>query len=54
MAINVTYDEMEVPKSPFKVNATPGCDANRVKAYGPGRYSKSSKSYCPLHVWNAY
>lgn len=36
MGINVTYDEMEVPKSPFKVNATPGCDAKRVKAYGPG------------------
>ena len=27
---------MAVPDSPFKVSAVPGCDASRVKAYGPG------------------
>ncbi|XP_071141424.1 filamin-C-like isoform X30 [Mytilus edulis] len=36
MAIDVTYDEMPVPQSPLKVNATPGSDATRVQAYGPG------------------
>ncbi|XP_052093723.1 filamin-C-like isoform X17 [Mytilus californianus] len=36
MAIDVTYDEMPVPQSPLKVNATPGSDATRVRAYGPG------------------
>jgi filamin len=36
MSIDVTYDEMAVPQSPLKVNATPGSDASRVRAYGPG------------------
>ena len=36
MSIDVTYDNNEIPQSPLKVNAVPGCDASRVKAYGPG------------------
>ncbi|XP_061187564.1 filamin-A-like isoform X11 [Saccostrea echinata] len=36
IAMDVTYDNMAIPNSPFKVNAVPGCDASRVKAYGPG------------------
>ena len=38
-AIDVTYDTMQIPNSPFRVNATPGNDASRVKAYGPGTIS---------------
>ncbi|XP_069142482.1 filamin-A-like isoform X9 [Argopecten irradians] len=34
--IDVTYDNMAIPKSPFKVNTVPGNDASKVKAYGPG------------------
>ncbi|XP_052680465.1 filamin-C-like isoform X8 [Crassostrea angulata] len=34
--VDVTYDNMAIPNSPFKVAAVPGCDASRVKAYGPG------------------
>ncbi|XP_052780237.1 filamin-A-like isoform X2 [Mya arenaria] len=34
--IDVTYENCPIPQSPIKVNATPGCDASRVKAYGPG------------------
>ncbi|XP_056000448.1 filamin-A-like isoform X18 [Ostrea edulis] len=36
MSLDVTYDNMAIPDSPFKVSAVPGCDASRVKAYGPG------------------
>eukprot|EP00918_Siedleckia_nematoides_P105694 GHVU01230790.1.p1 GENE.GHVU01230790.1~~GHVU01230790.1.p1 ORF type:complete len:2480 (+),score=363.92 GHVU01230790.1:158-7597(+) len=34
--IDVTYEGLQIPKSPFPVNAVPGCDPTRVKAYGPG------------------
>ncbi|VUZ40251.1 unnamed protein product [Hymenolepis diminuta] len=34
--IEVFYDGMPVPGSPFKVHVTPGCDPTRVRAYGPG------------------
>lgn len=34
--IEVLYDEVAVPKSPFKVSVTEGCDPTRVRAYGPG------------------
>ena len=34
--IEVLYDEVAVPKSPFKVSVTEGCDPSRVRAYGPG------------------
>ncbi|KAM7367447.1 hypothetical protein PAMP_015347 [Pampus punctatissimus] len=34
--IEVLYDEVSVPKSPFKVSVTEGCDPSRVRAYGPG------------------
>lgn len=36
ISLDVTYDNMAIPDSPFKVSAVPGCDASRVKAYGPG------------------
>ena len=35
--IDVTYEGLQIPKSPFPVNAIPGCDPNRVRAYGPGK-----------------
>ena len=34
--IDVTYEGMKVPNSPFTVGVTPGCDPSRVKVYGPG------------------
>ena len=34
--LTVDYQEVPVPGSPFSINVTDGCDAGRVKAYGPG------------------
>jgi len=34
--IDVTYEGLPVPHSPFPVHVSPGCDPSRVKAYGPG------------------
>uniref|UniRef100_A0A3B4UCZ8 Filamin C n=1 Tax=Seriola dumerili TaxID=41447 RepID=A0A3B4UCZ8_SERDU len=34
--IEVLFDEVLVPKSPFRVSVTEGCDPSRVRAYGPG------------------
>uniref|UniRef100_A0A8C8SM06 Filamin C n=1 Tax=Pelusios castaneus TaxID=367368 RepID=A0A8C8SM06_9SAUR len=34
--VEVTYDEVPVPKSPFRVAVAEGCDPSRVRAYGPG------------------
>uniref|UniRef100_A0A4W4DUX2 Calponin-homology (CH) domain-containing protein n=1 Tax=Electrophorus electricus TaxID=8005 RepID=A0A4W4DUX2_ELEEL len=34
--IEVFYDDVGVPKSPFRVSVVEGCDPTRVRAYGPG------------------
>ncbi|MEE6528283.1 hypothetical protein FKM82_030405, partial [Ascaphus truei] len=34
--VEVLYDGVPVPKSPFRVAVTEGCDPSRVRAYGPG------------------
>ncbi|XP_034019746.1 filamin-C isoform X1 [Thalassophryne amazonica] len=34
--VDVSYNEVSVPKSPFRVLVTEGCDPGRVQAYGPG------------------
>ncbi|KAL7862783.1 hypothetical protein SRHO_G00117670 [Serrasalmus rhombeus] len=34
--IEVFYDDVAVPKSPFRVSVVEGCDPSRVRAYGPG------------------
>lgn len=34
--IDITYEGLLVPGSPYRVRVIPGCDPNRVKAYGPG------------------
>ncbi|KAM9859071.1 filamin B a [Aulostomus maculatus] len=34
--VHVLFDETEVPKSPFKVSVSEGCDPSRVVATGPG------------------
>lgn len=34
--VEVLYDEVAVPKSPFRVGVTEGCDPTRVRAFGPG------------------
>ena len=36
--IDVTYEGLHVPKSPFDVAVVPGCDPSRVRAYGPGAW----------------
>uniref|UniRef100_A0A8C2WE17 Filamin B n=1 Tax=Cyclopterus lumpus TaxID=8103 RepID=A0A8C2WE17_CYCLU len=35
-SVHVLYDDTPVPKSPFKVSVTEGCDPGRVVATGPG------------------
>ncbi|XP_064296288.1 filamin-C-like, partial [Phalacrocorax carbo] len=34
--VEVTYDEVGVPNSPFRVAVSEGCDPGRVRAHGPG------------------
>lgn len=34
--VEVLYDDVPVPKSPFRVPVSEGCDPSRVRAYGPG------------------
>lgn len=34
--IDVSFDEIPLPKSPFRVSVTEGCDPSRVRAYGLG------------------
>lgn len=34
--IEVLLDEVPVPKSPFRVSVSEGCEPGRVRAYGPG------------------
>ncbi|XP_046889363.1 filamin-C-like isoform X2 [Hypomesus transpacificus] len=34
--IEILYDDVAVPKSPFRVSVVEGCDPTRVRAYGPG------------------
>jgi len=34
--IDVTYEGLRVPNSPFTAGVVPGCDPSRVKVYGPG------------------
>ncbi|KFO62255.1 Filamin-A, partial [Corvus brachyrhynchos] len=34
--VQVTYDDVPVPKSPFRVGVAEGCDPTRVRAHGPG------------------
>ncbi|CAF0892142.1 unnamed protein product, partial [Didymodactylos carnosus] len=34
--LDVTYENIPVPGSPFRISAIPGCDPTRVRAYGPG------------------
>ncbi|XP_069501557.1 filamin-A isoform X3 [Ambystoma mexicanum] len=35
-SVDVTYDGSPVPKSPFRVPVTEGCDPTRVRVHGPG------------------
>jgi len=35
--IDVTYEGIRVPNSPFTAGVVPGCDPSRVKVYGPGQ-----------------
>uniref|UniRef100_A0A8C1F8L6 Filamin A, alpha (actin binding protein 280) n=1 Tax=Cyprinus carpio carpio TaxID=630221 RepID=A0A8C1F8L6_CYPCA len=38
-SVEVTYDNAPVPKSPFRVPVTEGCDPARVRVHGPGLQS---------------
>ncbi|XP_030622681.1 filamin-C-like isoform X2 [Chanos chanos] len=45
--IEVLYDDVPVPMSPFRVSVVEGCDPTRVRAYGPGLESGLvNKSNC--------
>lgn len=35
-SVQVLYDDTPVPKSPFRVSVSEGCDPSRVVATGPG------------------
>ncbi|XP_043934724.1 filamin-B isoform X2 [Protopterus annectens] len=35
-AVDILYDDVQVPRSPFKVEVSEGCDPSRVQAHGPG------------------
>lgn len=35
-SVEVSYDDAPVPKSPFRVAVTEGCDPARVRVHGPG------------------
>ena len=35
--ITVTFASTQVPKSPFKIQVSPGCDASKCKVGGPGK-----------------
>ncbi len=35
-SVEVCYDGSPVPKSPFRVGVTEGCDPARVRVHGPG------------------
>lgn len=35
-SVEVCYDGAPVPKSPFHVSVTEGCDPGRVRVHGPG------------------
>lgn len=35
-SVEVCYDGSPVPKSPFRVAVTEGCDPARVRVHGPG------------------
>ncbi|CAL8076764.1 unnamed protein product [Calicophoron daubneyi] len=34
--LEIKYEDVPLPKTPYKVQVTSGCDPKRVKAYGPG------------------
>ncbi|XP_028848556.1 filamin-A [Denticeps clupeoides] len=38
-SVEVSYDDAPVPKSPFRVPVTEGCDPARVRVHGPGLQS---------------
>ncbi|CAF3895693.1 unnamed protein product, partial [Adineta steineri] len=40
--LEVTYENIPVPGSPFRVNAISGSDSTRVRAYGPGLESATT------------
>ncbi|GFU29293.1 filamin-A, partial [Nephila pilipes] len=46
--IGVKYADQDVPGSPFKVMCTPGVDASKVKAHGPGVEPNQCRAGKPL------
>ena len=56
--MEVLYDDVAVPKSPFRVGVTEGCDPTRVRAFGPGlegglvnkanRFTVETRYACPF------
>ncbi len=48
--LEVTYENIPVPGSPFKTQGIPGCDPNRVKVYGPGLEGGITNEACMFTV----
>lgn len=48
--IELMYDNMPVPGSPFVVHVKSGCDPSRCKAYGPGLERGATNESCKFKV----
>ena len=48
--IEVTYENIQVPGSPFRTQGIPGCDPGRVKVYGPGLEGGITNEACMFTV----
>lgn len=48
--LDVSYENIPVPGTPFKTKAMDGCDPSRVKAYGPGLEGGITNQSCVFTV----
>lgn len=48
--LEVTYENVPVPGSPFRTQGVPGCDPRRVKVYGPGLEGGITNNPCQFTV----
>lgn len=48
--LDVSYENIPVPGSPFRTQGIPGCDPGRVKVYGPGLQGGITNEPCQFTV----
>lgn len=53
-SVQVLYDDTPVPKSPFRVSVTEGCDPTRVVAEGPGLQSALTEKTNNFNIVTRY